>query len=115
LPNHNFGTAYNNAFSERLSNTKNPKAYKHVTPTSFAEAPRRARDSLYEMSRIEHERLSGVTYEQELEILAEIYRLALKSYQNRKKEAARPAPEPDGRNAAKESTNACDATRRIPE
>jgi hypothetical protein len=36
------------------------------------------------MTRIEYERLSGITYEQELAILAEVYRLALESYRKRK-------------------------------
>jgi hypothetical protein len=40
------------------------------------------------MTRIEYERLSGITYEQELEILAEIYRLALESYRKRKENPA---------------------------
>ena len=53
------------------------------------------------MARIEYERLSGITYEQELEILAEVYRLALESYRKRKQKAAEPAPEPDGRDETK--------------
>jgi hypothetical protein len=49
------------------------------------------------MARIEYKRLSGITYEQELEILSEVYRLALESYRKRKQKATEPAPEPDGR------------------
>jgi hypothetical protein len=40
------------------------------------------------MTRIEYRRLSDITYEQELELLAEVYRLALESYRKRKQEAA---------------------------
>jgi hypothetical protein len=59
------------------------------------------------MARLEHERFSGITYEQELAILSEVYRLALESYRKRKKVAARPAPEPepDGCDDTKESKN----------
>jgi hypothetical protein len=42
------------------------------------------------MTRIEYERLSGITYEQELEILAEVYRLALESYRKRMQKADEP-------------------------
>ncbi len=49
------------------------------------------------MARIEYERLSGITYEQELEILAEVYCLALASHRKRKQKAGEPTPEPDGR------------------
>jgi len=39
------------------------------------------------MEKIIHEqRRSGLTYEAELELLAEVYRLALESYRKRKKE-----------------------------
>jgi hypothetical protein len=65
------------------------------------------------MREITYKQLPGVTHEQELELLAQIYALALDSY--RKQKAARPAREPDDHNAAKESTNVCDATRIIPE
>jgi hypothetical protein len=64
------------------------------------------------MARIEHERLSGVTYEQELEILAEVYRLALESYRKRKQKAAEPAPEPDGRNDVRKGQDAHTATQK---
>jgi hypothetical protein len=65
------------------------------------------------MREITYKQLPSVTYEQELELLAQIYALALESY--RKQKAVRPAPESDGRNAAKESSrDDCDATRIIP-
>jgi hypothetical protein len=48
------------------------------------------------MAKIEYKRLSGITYEQELEILAEVYRLALESHRRRKQEVAEQAPKPDG-------------------
>jgi hypothetical protein len=58
------------------------------------------------MARIEYERLSGITYEQELEILSEVYRLALESYRKRKQKSAEPAPEPDGRDDTPSVRNA---------
>ena len=47
------------------------------------------------MREITYKQLPSVTYEQELELLAQIYALALESHRNQK--AAKPAPEPDGR------------------
>jgi hypothetical protein len=40
------------------------------------------------MREITYKQLPGVTYEQELELLAQIYALALESYRKRKQEAA---------------------------
>jgi hypothetical protein len=60
------------------------------------------------MAKIGYERLAKITYEQELAILAEVYRLALASYRKRKQEADEPT-QPDGRDDAKES-NGCIAT-----
>jgi hypothetical protein len=57
------------------------------------------------MARIDYERLSEITYEHELEILAEVYRLALESYRRRKPKAGEPAPEPVGRDDTKEPKN----------
>jgi hypothetical protein len=51
------------------------------------------------MREITYKQLPSVTYEQELELLAQIYALALDSYQKQK--AARPAPEPDDRDGTK--------------
>jgi hypothetical protein len=45
------------------------------------------------------QRRSGVTYEQELEILAEVYRLALESYRKRKQQFTERAPASDGHDA----------------
>ncbi len=42
------------------------------------------------------QRRSGMTYEHELKILAQVYRLALESYQRRKQKAAVPI-QPSGR------------------
>jgi hypothetical protein len=64
------------------------------------------------MTRIEYERLSGITYEQELEILAEVYRLALESYRKRKKEAAEPVPEPDAAVRVEHEEEASDVEQR---
>ena len=55
------------------------------------------------------QRHSDMTYEQELEILAEVYRLALESYRNRKVKAAEPTPEPDGRDGTKVQGDSADA------
>jgi hypothetical protein len=61
------------------------------------------------MARIEYQRLSGITYEQELEILAEVYRLALESHRKRKQKADEPTPEPDGRDRTKVKGDSADA------
>jgi hypothetical protein len=45
---------------------------------------------------IREQRRSGLSYEAELELLAEVYRLALESYQERKKKAKK-AKAPYGR------------------
>lgn len=45
------------------------------------------------MREITYKQVPSVTYEQELELLAQIYALALESH--RKQKAAKPAPEPD--------------------
>jgi hypothetical protein len=52
------------------------------------------------MNKVSYEqRRSGVTYEQELENLAEVYRLALESYRKRKQRSAERIPTSDGRDA----------------
>ena len=52
------------------------------------------------MNKVSYEqRRSGVTYEQMLEILAEVYRLALESYRKRKQRSAERISTSDGRDA----------------
>jgi hypothetical protein len=66
-----------------------------------------------DMRGITYKQLPGVTYEQELDLLAQIYALALDSY--RKQKAAEPAPEPDGCNDVRKDQDAHTAKSIIPE
>jgi hypothetical protein len=52
------------------------------------------------MTKNEYERLTGINYEQELEILAEVYRLALASHRKRKLKATE-STQPDSCDDAK--------------